>query len=431
MPNVTSSSRRSGKGRDAVKIDLMRKANLLPVECWDYGLLDTADGLIAAFDTNSPMHALHLNGIGDCIPVRSARCALVLALEALGLPKGARIGAPLYCCPVVFKAIRAAGMRVRFIDVEPDGFCMSADDLHAKRHDCDAVIAVHSFGQLCDMRALVSTGLPVIEDCAQAIGSSAHGTPAGRFGDVAVYSFRSGKYLSVGEGGALYARDPVVHARLQWMASELAAPSAADEAVHVARTCLRSALRRRPLWGVVGERMWQAYGRSTEFAAQTPIVMSRIFRADLRLARERLARLPEAVARQRAHAHWLAQHLRSDLCLHPQEPPGQCCNRYLYPLLLRTGSQRDRMAQRLHRAGIGTIAPYKDNAALAARHFDYAGDCVHAESVAQRVLVLPSSHALVHRDLQRIAHAFDEACSAMLAPPPRAVPPAIPVKELE
>ena len=89
------------------------------------------------------------------------------------------------------------------------------------------------------------------------------------------------------------------------------------------------------------------------------------------------------------------------------------------------------MAQLLHRAGIGTITPYKDNASLAARHFDYAGDCVHSESVAQRVLVPPSSHVLAHHDLQRIAHAFNEACSAMLAPSPRAVRPPIPVKELE
>lgn len=410
---------------------LLCKANLLPVECWDYGLLDSAYGLIAALGNGLPMHAVHLNGIGDCVPVRSARCSIVLALKALGLPEGARVAAPLYCCPVVFKAIRAARMRVRFIDVEPDCFCMSADDLQAKRHECDAVIAVHSFGQLCDMRALMSTGLPVIEDCAQAIGSSAHGTPAGRFGDVAVFSFRSGKYLSVGEGGALHARNPALHARLQSMASELPAPNAADEAVHVARTWLRSALRSRPLWGLIGERMWQAYGRSTEFSAQTPIVMSRIFRADLRIARDRLARLPEVVTRQRSHAHWLAQHLRSDVCLHPQEPRGQWCNRYLYPLLLHTGRQRDRMAQLLRRAGIGTITPYKDNASLAARHFGYAGDCVHAESVAQRVLVPPSSHALAHHDLERIARAFNEACSAMMAPSPRAVGPAMPVKELE
>ena len=412
-------------------LHLISKANLLPVECWDYGLLDSAYGLIAALGSGLPMHTLHLNGIGDCIPVRSARCAIVLALKALGLPEGACIAAPLYCCPVVFKAIRAAGMQVRFIDVEPDGFCMSADDLQAKRHECDAVIAVHSFGQLCDMPALMSTGLPVLEDCAQAIGSSAHGTPAGRFGDVAVFSFRSGKYLSVGEGGALRGRDPGLHARLQSMASELPTPSAVDDMAHVARTWLRSTLRRRPLWGLVGERMWQAYGRSTEFSAQTPIVMSGIFRADLRIARDRLPRLTEAVARQRSHAHWLAQHLRSDVCLHPREPRGQRCNRYLYPLLMNTGRQRDRMVQLLHRAGIGTIAPYKDNASLAARHFGYAGDCRHSESVAQRVLVPPSSHALAHHDLQRIAHAFNAACSAMLPPSTRALQPAMAVKELE
>jgi perosamine synthetase len=408
----------------------IRRAGLLPVECWEYGLRDVARGLRAALGQGRHTQALHLDGIGPCIPVRSGRSAIVMALEALDLPKGARIAAPLYCCPVVFKAIRAAGMQVRFIDVEPDGFCMSADDLQAKRHECDAVIAVHTFGHICDMQAIVSTGLPVVEDCAQAIGSSANGTPAGRFGDVAVFSFRSGKYLSVGEGGALHARHPALHARLEALVAGLPAPGAFDEALHVAKTLLRSALRSRPLWGLVGEWIWSAYGRSTEFSAQTPIAMSRIFRSDLRLARERLGRLPDAVARQRAHAQSHAQHLVGELCTHPTEPRGQWCNRYLYPLLFQTRAQRDRVAQFLHDRGIGTIMPYKDNASLAAQHFGYAGNCPQAESVAQRVLVPPSSHALGHRDLQRVARSFREACAQALTPSPTSVPPAIPAKEL-
>ena len=406
-------------------------ADLVPVECWDYRVPDIVHGLAAAFASQARTQGLHLDGLDDCIPVRSARCAIVMALKALGLPAGARIAAPLYCCPVVFKAIRAAGMSVRFIDVEADGFCMSADDLQAKRKDCDAVIAVHTFGQICDMRALMSTGLPVIEDCAQAIGSSAHGTPAGGFGDVAVFSFRSGKYLSVGEGGALHARDRALHSALRSRAAELPTPSLMDQAVHVGRTWLRSALRSRPLWGLVGERLWEAHGRSTEFSAQTPIVMSRIFRADLRIVRDRLARLPEAVERQRSHAQWLAQHLRADACLHPGEPRGQRCNRYLYPLLLRTRAQRDRMAQQLRRAGIGTIAPYKDSAVLAARHFGYSGDCPHAESVAERVLVPPSSHVLGQRDLERIAHAFNEACRALSMATPGALRPRLAAEQVE
>lgn len=99
---------------------------LVPVEYWNYSLGDMYRGLIAALSDRKPNGMLNIEGIGNCIPVRSARSAIVVAIKALDLPTGARIGVPLYCCPVVFKAIKAAGCTVRFIDVEPDTHCMSA-----------------------------------------------------------------------------------------------------------------------------------------------------------------------------------------------------------------------------------------------------------------------------------------------------------------
>ena len=189
---------------------------LIPGEHWEHRFSDLLRGFAAAMGPKKQHETPYIPGIGKLIPVRSGRAALVAALRALNLPPGARVGAPLYCCPVVFKAIVAAGCTAHFIDIDPATYCMSAEDLLAKRSQVDAVIAVHMFGNLCDMPSLqqAAQGKPIIEDCAQSLGSKLDGRMAGSFGTIAVFSFRSGKYLSVGEGGALYSSDADLRLRL-------------------------------------------------------------------------------------------------------------------------------------------------------------------------------------------------------------------------
>jgi dTDP-4-amino-4,6-dideoxygalactose transaminase len=131
---------------------------------------------------------------------------LLLQLKTIGLARGARVGVPLYCCSVVPKAIEAAGCEPRFIDVECGTFCLSATDLDEKKSQMDAVIAVHMYGNVCDIPKLqkVAPGILVIEDCALSLGSRLDNRMTGSLGEIAVFSFRSGKYLSVGEGGAIF-----------------------------------------------------------------------------------------------------------------------------------------------------------------------------------------------------------------------------------
>ena len=199
---------------------------LLPSEYWEYGLADAAVGMLDALLGRVPDPFIAIPGLGDCIPTRSARSAIMAAIEALELPKEGRIGVPLYCCPAVFKAVVAAGRRLRFVDVDPATCCMSTEDVARKIDDLDAIIGVHMFGNLCDIPGLVMVagGKPVIEDCAQAIGSLLGGSPAGSFGAVSVFSFRSGKYLSVGEGGAVYAPDEALRSHIAEIVSSPPGP---------------------------------------------------------------------------------------------------------------------------------------------------------------------------------------------------------------
>lgn len=383
--------------------------DLLPTELWDYSVRDVVLGLRAALSTNRSNRTLSLPGLGDCVPVRSARAGIVLAIRALRLQPGARIGVPLYCCPVVFKAIEAAGCVPRFIDIDPATFCLSVADVAAKRSEVDALIAVHMFGNVCDMPRLqeLMRGSPIIEDCAQSLGSKLHGRPAGSFGEIAVFSFRSGKYLSAGEGGALFSNRADLRSRLVQLTAALLYPGRAEECAHVAKSYVRSKLRSRPLYGPVGYPLWQAYNRKVEYSAKSPLVLGRIYRSDFALVLDRLSLLDSAVEKRRGHADFYANSLELESGMLCPEMPGMYYNRYQFPILFPTTAHRESLASCLHNQGIGTAKSYTDIAGVAAAHYGYGGDCPKAEQIAATVLVIPSHDGLAASDLKKISQSLN------------------------
>jgi len=390
-------------------------SGLLPNELWDYDLFDALRGLSVAVSCPhlDCLRDIVIPGVGSCRPIRSARAGIVLALKALGLAPGASVGVPLYCCPAVFKAVKAAGHSARFIDVDPATCCLSPADLAAKRSQADAIIAVHMFGNVCDVRALreAAPGIPIIEDCAQSLGSRLDGRAAGAFGDSSVFSFRSGKYLSVGEGGAIYCSERQLELRLSELIAELPVPGRAEDCVHVANTYLRSLLRTKPLWGLVGARLWHAYSTNVSYTSQSRLVLTRIFGTDRDMAVRRLPRLSSWIERQRSNADYYSRNLKLDPGMLCQETPGTYFNRLQYPLLLPTSEQCDRLAAWLRKNQISTARPYRDIAAIAATHYGYTGDCPNAERVARTVLVIPCHHALEAADVERIATCVNRAWS--------------------
>jgi len=249
----------------------------------------------------------------------------------------------------------------------------------------------------------VLQGKPVIEDCAQSIGSKLDGRTAGTFGSIGVFSFRSGKYLSVGEGGALCSSNEDVRSRLRDAVSAMPGRSRKEECAHVAETYLRSKLRSKPLYGLVGYSLWSIYNRRVDYSAKSPIVMRQIFRSDLTLATRRLALLDHVIEAQRSNADFYSRTLGLDSGMLCAEKPGAFYNRYLYPIIFPLPEQRDMMAEYLYIQRIAAIQPYKDIANVAATHYGYAGDCPAAESIANRVLAIPSNYGLNTKDLERVA----------------------------
>lgn len=378
---------------------------LIPVENWEYSLVDIITGLISTISTGDKYKTINIYDIGSCIPARSARAAIHTAIKVLNLPTGARIGVPLYCCPVVFKAIEAAGCKHCFIDVDLDTCCMSVKDLAEKRNNLDAVVAVHMFGNACDMPALLDVvqGKPVIEDCAQSLGSKINGCMTGTFGTIAAFSFRSGKYLSVGEGGAIFSKQQIIMEKLAAKISTLPAPGISAELIHLAETYIRTKLRTRPLYGLVGYPLWQYYNKIVNYSAKSPIVFSQSYISDLAITFKRLKRLQAAIDKQRSYADLYARTLNLEKGMICMEKPSTFYNRYLYPIMFPSTSQRDFIATYLHNHRIGTAKPYHDIASVAATYYGYKGDCPVSEKIANGVLAIPSYYRLRKEEVQYIA----------------------------
>lgn len=396
---------------------------LIPTERWEYTLSDLVRGVFAALlptaskQKTKSADYINIPEIGRCLPIRSARAAIVLALKALPLKPGASVAVPLYTCPVLLRAIKEAGFQSKFIDVDASSYCMSASDLATKSLEVDAIIAVHMFGNMCDMPALrkVAPNKPIIEDCAQAIGSRLDARIAGSFGDIAVFSFRSGKYLSAGEGGAIHASNAAIRARLEEEIAKLPAPGRAEELTHVLSTWLRSTLRTKPFWGLVGAKLWSSYTKKTDTQNQAQIVLGQIFVTDRRAVSRRMPSVASMIENHRRNSEHYLRVLTVEADMLCNETPGAFFNRLQFPLLVPTVTQCDRLVERLNEDQVSTARPYKDIVKIATAHYGYRGDCPQSERIAETVMVIPCNYALTKSEIQRISEAVNRNWKEMMS----------------
>ena len=151
-------------------------------------------------------------GTAGAVGVGSGTDALVLALSALEARGGEVITVANAGVPPV-AAIRQAGATPVFVDVEPHTLTLDPQALAAAigpRTVC--ILAVHLYGQPAALDAMLDvagkTGIPLVEDCAQAHGAVYHGRPVGSLGTFGCFSFYPTKNLGAyGDGGAVVGND--------------------------------------------------------------------------------------------------------------------------------------------------------------------------------------------------------------------------------
>lgn len=143
-----------------------------------------------------------------CVGLASGTDALTLALKSLNLKKGDSVLMPANVYPTVF-GVGLAGVNIKLSDVNPDSLNIDIENIKkAYTKDVKAIIVVHLYGNPVDLspirRFCKEKDIYLIEDCAQAVGSTYKNRKVGSFGDVACFSFYPTKNLGTyGDGGAI------------------------------------------------------------------------------------------------------------------------------------------------------------------------------------------------------------------------------------
>jgi len=150
-------------------------------------------------------------GVPAAAAVSSGTAALELALRALDVGPGGEVILPTYACDALHHAVTRCGAQPVLADADPATLTLSAVDAERRRGPrTRAIVVPHAFGLAVDLGPFEALGVPVVEDCAQALGARVGGRAAGSQGRLAVCSFYATKLLATGEGGMVLGPEDLV-----------------------------------------------------------------------------------------------------------------------------------------------------------------------------------------------------------------------------
>jgi dTDP-3-amino-3,4,6-trideoxy-alpha-D-glucose transaminase len=158
-------------------------------------------------------------GARHVVGVANGTDAITLVLRAMGVGPGDEVVVPSFTFYASAEAIPPTGARPVFCDVDPQTFCVTAETVQAAlTPHTKAVIAVHLFGNVAPVAEIEALGVPVLEDAAQAAGSTGPDGRPGALGTAATFSFFPSKNLGAfGDGGAVATGDDGIAERVRML----------------------------------------------------------------------------------------------------------------------------------------------------------------------------------------------------------------------
>ncbi len=154
--------------------------------------------------------------VAHAVAVSSATAGLHIATTLIGKEWEETVYVPAVTFSATASSVMMARKLPHFVDIEPGTYCIDFSKInHQGQHDA-AVIAVHLHGHPAD---LDKAALPVIEDCAQALGAEYKGKKVGTIGKCGVFSFNVHKQIQCGEGGLFITNDDELAHKARLMAN--------------------------------------------------------------------------------------------------------------------------------------------------------------------------------------------------------------------
>jgi dTDP-4-amino-4,6-dideoxygalactose transaminase len=318
-----------------------------------------------------------LCGVAHGVGVASGTDALILALRACGVQPGDEVLLPTSTFVATGSAVSALSASPVFADVRPETYNLDPSELERRiTPRTRAIIAVHLYGLAADMDPIVafakSHKLPLIEDCAQAIGAVYQGRRVGSFGNAACLSFYPTKNLGAyGDAGMVVSNSPELAARL---------------------------------------RTLRNHGQTEKYLSSEPGWNSRLDEIQAAILRVKLRHLADWQRARRSNAAEYTRLLEQvPGVMPPHEPEG--CEHVYHQYTIRC-ERRDALHQHLATRKIGSTVYYPHPLHLQPlyAHLGHkAGDFPHAERAAQEVLSLPMYPELRKDQIARVVEAIAES----------------------
>jgi perosamine synthetase len=266
-------------------------------------------------------------GAKHAIAVNTGTAALHAAVMAVGVKHGDEVILPSFTFVATAEAVALAGAKPVFADIDPKTYNLSPQAVEkAITKKTKAILPVDLYGFSADMKPLRQIAdkhsLGLVEDAAQAHGTTYEGKPAGAFADAACWSMYASKNIMTGEGGVVTTNN--------------------DE---IAETL----------------RMIRTHGEKAKYSSLILGTNYRMSEMQAAIGNVQLGRLDGFVAKRRQNAELLTKILeKNSKLILPYETKDRLHSWYLYTARLKDGTETERntLMQELKNKGIGAEAYY-------------------------------------------------------------------------
>jgi len=313
-------------------------------------------------------------GIKNAVAVNTGTAALHSAVVAAGVKQGDEVILPSFTFVATAEAVVMAGGKPVFTDIDPETYNISPDEIKKNlTKKTKAIMPVDLYGFSFDckpIRAIASEyDLAIVEDAAQAHGTTYNGKPAGVFADVACWSLYASKNMTTGEGGI--------------------ATTDNDE---IAETL----------------RLIRSHGEKDKYASLMLGSNYRMSEIQAAIGLIQLEKLPSFVAKRRENARRFTNLLAaSDRLKLPAESEECHHSWYLYTVRIQnaTGKERNKIVNKLNKKGIGAVVYYLNPIHLMPYYRKEFGErrLPETEKAASQVFSLPVHPTVTEAQVEYIS----------------------------
>lgn len=331
-------------------------------------------------------------GTEHAVAVNSGTAALHLCVRSLGIGAGDEVITTPFSFIASTNCLLYEAAVPKFVDIDPESLCIDPQQVEAAiTPQTKAILAVDIFGRTADWEALEAIAkrhsIALIEDSCEALGTRSKGRCAGSFGDCGTLAFYPNKQLTTGEGGMVTTND----ARIA-------------SAVRSMRNQGRMAGSTTPMHDTLGYNY-------------------RISEINCALGTSQLKRMDEGLRKRQHIINLYNRHLAplSDKLTLPQKPEDSDVHWFAYAPVLSSAlaPHRDTIMEHLRQNGVECTHYFHPIhlQPLYKERFGYkGGEFPLAESVGERILVLPLHLQLTEEDIVYVCSTLTAAIDRCMSP---------------